>query len=73
MNKLTVGDLVRIVKHGILDGDPDTHLSNYESYKVGTEHTITEVTPCRTSVILDNDIAVNLEEIEYVSSASAEA
>lgn len=68
MTKITEGDVVRIVSHGIVDNDPETHLSNYEGYGIGTEHTVTEISPCGGGIMLNGAISVSPEEVEYVNS-----
>lgn len=68
MNKITEGCTVKIVSHGYMDGDVDTHLSNYPGYEIGTEHKVTEISPCGTGIMLDNDISVSPEEVAYVNS-----
>lgn len=65
MNKITEGCTVKIVSHGCMDG---AHLSNYPGYEIGTEHKVTEISPCGTGIMLDNDICVSPEEVAYVNA-----
>jgi len=65
---LDIGQRVKIVKHATSPEDPDTHLSNYPGFEVGTVHKVCDKSdPTGESVMVGEwprALVVEAEEIE---------